>query len=305
VYRTEQRFGVNHLVDVLLGKENDRMTQFGHQQVSTYGIGQELDTNQWRSVFRQLVARGFLSVDVSGFGGLRLAEKARPLLRGEETISLRREAKESALQASGTRKARNKHNIAEADKALWEALRQCRKTLADEQSVPPYVIFHDATLMEMLSHRPINGQQMLDISGVGAAKMERYGDAFIEVIREHEQGPDTSPQQAQENEQHEVLALCRTGMSAEQIVQQRGLSEQQLYHHLAKLIEEGSLESDEVLSGLAELSPNDIANIEDALLAQDDLAEQRFSYRASSELLDGAFSKGILQCVRAAILVSS
>ena len=305
VYRTEQRFGVNHLVDVLLGKDNDRMKQFGHQQVSTYGIGKELDANQWRSVFRQLVARGFLSVDVSGFGGLKLAEKARPLLRGEETISLRREAKESANQKSSQRKARNKHDIAEEDKALWEALRQCRKELADEQSVPPYVIFHDATLMEMLSHRPLDGQQMLGISGVGAAKMERYGDAFIEVIREHEQGPGQSPQQAQENEQHEVLALCRAGMSAEQITQQRGLSEQQLYHHLAALIEEGSLEGDEVLNGLAELSDSAIANIEDALLAQDDLAEQRFSYRASSELLDGAYSKGILQCVRAAILASS
>ncbi|MDF1831533.1 MAG: DNA helicase RecQ [Porticoccaceae bacterium] len=305
VYRTEQRFGVNHLVDVLLGKDNDRMTQFGHQQVSTYGIGQELDANQWRSVFRQLVARGFLSVDVSGFGGLRLAEKARPLLRGEETISLRREAKESALQASGTRKARNKYNIAEADKALWEALRQCRKTLADEQSVPSYVIFHDATLMEMLSHRPLNGQQMLGISGVGAAKMERYGDAFIEVILEHEHGPGESSQRAEESTQHEVLALCRAGMNAEQIIQQRGLSEQQLYHHLSKLIEEGDLEGDEVLTGLAELNSGDIANIEDALLAQDDLAEQRFSYRASSELLGGAYSKGILQCARAAILASS
>ncbi|MEZ0151915.1 MAG: DNA helicase RecQ [Candidatus Reddybacter sp.] len=305
VYRTEQRFGVNHLVDVLLGKDNDRMKQFGHQNVSTYGIGKELDANQWRSVFRQLVARGVLSVDVSGFGGLKLAEKARPLLRGEETISLRREAKESATQQSGTRKARNKHNIAEEDKTLWEALRQCRKELADEQSVPPYVIFHDATLMEMLRYRPLDGTQMLAVSGVGAAKMERYGHAFIEVIRQQKEGDSSSPAQSAENEQFEILALCRAGMSGAQIAQQRGLSEQQLYHHLAQLIEAGSIDADEVLTGLAELGASDIANIEDALLAQDDLAEQRFSYRASSELLGGAYAKGVLQCVRAAILASS
>ncbi len=305
VYRTEQRFGVNHLVDVLLGKDNDRMKQFGHHNVSTYGIGKELDANQWRSVFRQLVARAYLSVDVSGFGGLKLAEKARPVLRSEETISLRREAKESAAQQSGTRKARNKHNIAEEDKALWDALRQCRKELADEQSVPPYVIFHDATLMEMLRYRPLDGEQMLAISGVGAAKMERYGHAFIEVIRQQEEGDSSSPAQAAENEQFEILALCRAGMSGAQISQQRGLSEQQLHHHLAQLLAAGSIEADEVLSGLLELNDNDIATIEDALLAQDDLAEQRFSYRASSDLLDGAYAKGLLQCVRAAILLSS
>jgi len=135
--------------------------------------------------------------------------------------------------------------------------------------------------------------------------MERYGDAFIEVIRQQEEGDSTSPAQTAENEQFEILALCRAGMSATQIAQQRGLSEQQLYHHLAQLIEAGSIDADEVLAGLAELSPGDIANIEDALLAQDDLAEQRFSYRASSELLDGAYAKGLLQCVRAAILLST
>lgn len=305
VYRTEQRFGVNHLVDVLLGKDTERTQQFAHNKVSTFGIGKELDANQWRSVFRQLVARGYLTVDVSGFGGLHLNEKSRPLLRGEENICLRREAKESAAQSSGQRKSRAKHDVAEQDKALWEALRQCRKELAEEQSVPPYVIFHDATLMEMLSHRPLDGTQMLGISGVGAAKMERYGDAFIEVIRQHEVGDQQSAEQVKANEQHEVLTLCRAGMTVAQMTQQRGLSEQQLYHHLAALIEEGSLGGEEVLTGLAELSDGEIANIEDALLAQDDLSEQRFSYREAIVLLDGVYSKGLLQCARARILAES
>ncbi len=304
VYRTEQRFGVNHLVDVLLGKETDKTLQFGHKNVSTFGIGKELDANQWRSVFRQLVARGYLRVDVSGFGGLHLHEKSRPLLRSEETISLRREIKESTQQKS-SRKSRAKHNIAEQDKTLWEALRQCRKALAEEQSVPPYVIFHDATLMEMLHYRPLDGSQMRNISGVGTKKMEHYGDAFIDVIRRHENGADTNIQARKEDEQHEIQALLQAGMGAQQIAQQRDLTEQRLYQHLAKLIEQQSIESNEVLSGLAGLSSQDIANIEDALFAQDDLAEPQFNYRASNTLLGGKYHKGLLQCVRAAILVES
>ncbi|HEY7885382.1 MAG TPA: DNA helicase RecQ, partial [Cellvibrionaceae bacterium] len=136
-YRTGQRFGVNHLLDVLLGKTTEKVTQFGHHQLSTFGIGTELDVNQWRSVFRQLVARGFMQVDVAGFGGLALTEKCRPLLKGENTIELRRDNK---TETSG-KKARN--NIAGTlvgtDKALWENLRALRKRLADEQGIAPYI----------------------------------------------------------------------------------------------------------------------------------------------------------------------
>ncbi len=182
VYRSGQRFGVAHLVDVLRGDATAKVEQWNHQQLSTFGVGADLDASQWRSVFRQLVARGYLRVDVEGYGALQLTEKCRPLLRGEETITLRRDVKETV-----TRKPRGDRKIKDDDKALWEALRACRKQLADEQGVPPYVIFHDATLMEMLHYRPLATPKLLQLNGVGQTKLERYGDAFIAVIAAHEQ----------------------------------------------------------------------------------------------------------------------
>jgi ATP-dependent DNA helicase RecQ len=186
VYRTGQRFGVNYLIDVLLGVESDKIFQNAHQHLSTYGIGKELEGNAWRSVFRQLVARGYLNVDHATYGGLHLNEKSRALLKGEERIDLRIDVQE--VLAKPEKKSRSGHKVADADKQLWDALRQCRKTFADEKDVPPYVIFHDASLMDMVHYRPLTEQQFLAISGVGQSKLEKYGDAFLQVIREHEAG---------------------------------------------------------------------------------------------------------------------
>ena len=184
VYRTGQRFGVAYLIDVLLGAESDKIFQNDHHQVSTYGIGKELTANAWRSVFRQLVARGYLGVDHASYGGLFLNEKSRALLKGEEAIALRVDTQEPSEKA--VKKARSKHSIADADHTLWEALRECRKQLAIENDVAPYVIFHDASLMDMLHYRPLTEAQFLSISGVGQSKLEKYGTAFLEVIRDHE-----------------------------------------------------------------------------------------------------------------------
>ncbi len=184
VFRTGQRFGVNYLIDVLLGADSDKIFQNDHQYLSTYGIGKELNGNAWRSVFRQLVARGYLSVDHATYGGLHLNEKSRGLLKGEESIALRIDVQEPS--AKPERKTRYKQAVADADKALWEALRTCRKQLADEKDVAPYVIFHDASLMDMVHYRPLTDAQFLSISGVGQSKLEKYGAAFLEVIRRHE-----------------------------------------------------------------------------------------------------------------------
>ncbi|MEZ5528152.1 MAG: RQC domain-containing protein, partial [Gammaproteobacteria bacterium] len=184
VYRTGQRFGVAYLIDVLLGAESDKIFQNDHHHVSTYGIGKELTANAWRSVFRQLVARGYLGVDHASYGGLFLNEKSRALLKGEEAIALRVDTQEPSEKA--VKKARSKHSIADADRTLWEALRECRKQLAIENDVAPYVIFHDASLMDMLHYRPLTEAQFLSISGVGQSKLEKYGAAFLEVIRAHE-----------------------------------------------------------------------------------------------------------------------
>ena len=179
-YRTHQRFGVNHLIDVLRGADTDKIFQFDHQYLSSYGIGKDLDNYQWRSVFRQLVARDYLSVDLERFGALRLEENCRPLLRGEETIELRRDIKKKAA------KRQTKTPLApDVDVALWEALRDCRRVFAEEQGVPPYVIFHDSTLQEMCLRLPQDATEFSCVSGVGERKLQKYGPAFMRVISDH------------------------------------------------------------------------------------------------------------------------
>jgi ATP-dependent DNA helicase RecQ len=182
VYRTGQRFGVSHLIDVLRGAQTDKISQFEHHNLVTYGVGKALDNNQWRSVFRQLVARGFLSVDLERFGALRLEEKCRPLLRGEQDIELRRDMAQGKTKAKRQTKSQLPVDI---DVALWEALRECRRELAEEQGVPPYVIFHDRTLQELCVTLPETMSQFADIGGVGERKLDKYGEIFLAVINEH------------------------------------------------------------------------------------------------------------------------
>ena len=180
VYRTGQRFGVNHLIDVLRGGEGERIYQYDHHQLPTWGVGKDLDNNQWRSVFRQLVARGYLRVDMDRYGALCLEEKCRALLRGEEIIHLRKDM---------TRKTTGKQTRSalpdDIDVGLWEALRERRRVLAEDQGVPPYVIFHDSTLQEMCIALPRNPAQFGRLTGVGERKLGKYGEAFIDVIENH------------------------------------------------------------------------------------------------------------------------
>lgn len=182
VYRTGNRFGAGHVIDVLRGSNNEKVASFDHHKLSTYGIGQHLSAEEWRSVFRQLVARGYLDVDPQGFGGLQLNDYCRSLLRGEETIQLRRERKTIGLGQT----RRQAVEVAAEDQGLWHALRACRKQLAETHGVPPYVIFHDTTLREMLERRPLTARELLTLTGVGDSKLQRFGESFLAVIREYE-----------------------------------------------------------------------------------------------------------------------
>ena len=184
VYRTGQRFGVAHLIDVLLGKTTAKVEQFNHRQLSTFGIGKELAQAQWSSVYRQLVAAGLLQVDMEAYGGLKLTEAARPVLRGEQEVWLRRDAEPAKRKTSKVeRGARVREAFAGANEdPLWLALKAKRMEFAREQGVPPYVIFHDSTLQEILNQRPANLAELGNISGVGQAKLARYGEAFLRVV---------------------------------------------------------------------------------------------------------------------------
>jgi ATP-dependent DNA helicase RecQ len=190
VYRTGQRFGAGHLSDVLIGKATERVEKFNHQRLSTFGIGKEFSAAQWSSVYRQLVASGILESDIEAYGGLKLSEAARPILRGEQSVWLRRDA-DPAIQKAGrkaqraerTAKSREPFAGANSD-PLWLALKAKRTELAREQGVPPYVIFHDSTLLEILTHRPTTLDELAQVSGVGQAKLARYGESFLGVLKD-------------------------------------------------------------------------------------------------------------------------
>ncbi len=177
VYRTGQRFGVSHLTDVLLGKETEKIFQFDHHHLPVFGIGSELSANEWLSVFRQLVARGYANADADRFGGIVLTEKCRPLLKGEESIQLRKDKVQKAA------KKLSKTPLPEdIDVGLWEALREHRRKLAEAQGVPPYVIFHDSTLQAMAALMPTTLNEFADLPGVGERKLDKYGAGFVELL---------------------------------------------------------------------------------------------------------------------------
>ena len=182
VYRTGQRFGVVHLIEVLRGSDNERIRQFGHDKLSTYGIGTDLDVKAWRGVFRQLVAAGLLEVDSEGFGGLRLTDASRAVLTGAQTVTLRKELPSKRRERDGG--PRTGVPVQSQDLHLFRALRDLRARLAREQNVPAYVIFHDSTLRNIAEKRPDSMGELGQVGGIGGAKLERYGADVLDVIRE-------------------------------------------------------------------------------------------------------------------------
>ncbi len=183
VYRTGQRYGAGHLTDVLRGSASRRLVELRHDQLSTYAIGKDRSRADWMSIFRQLVAAGLLAVDDAN-GGLRLTDAARPVLRGDQAIHLRRQiAQPKAQRPTKRQSAAGQALDSPADRALFDRLRQVRLELAREQDVPAYVIFHDATLRALAVARPSTITQLAAVHGVGRAKLERYGQRFLEAIQ--------------------------------------------------------------------------------------------------------------------------
>jgi ATP-dependent DNA helicase RecQ len=193
-YRTGQRFGANHLIDVLLGRDTARIRSFGHDTVSTYGIGKELSEHEWRSVYRQLVAGGLMKVDMERKGGLKLSGRCHPVLRGHDVFELRKDpaplrkktAARSSKNVSYTETGDDREPF-DFDPALWERLRSLRGELARKSSLPAYTVFHDSTLREMATRLPQTPEEFLTISGIGQAKLEKYGEIFLEEIRKYKE----------------------------------------------------------------------------------------------------------------------
>jgi ATP-dependent DNA helicase RecQ len=286
VYRTGQRFGVGHLADVLMGKETAKVKQHGHSSLSTFGIGKELNAKQWSSLFRQLVARGLLDVDHDSYGALRLSERSRPLLRGEQTLELRQDQSDSRQQGRKSLRVASHQRLNQLQQGLWEALREVRKKLADQQDVPSFFIFHDATLMEMVEKQPSTLGALAHINGVGKTKLERYGEAFLAVLG----GTGQQPSVAQERQQ--LADLLQAGMTPQQAAQQLKISPKEVLQQIAALIERDAIP----LTLLLDLSDADQLQMETALLHFQDAGIRDLKQVAQS--LDDAFDPALLRCVR-------
>lgn len=294
VYRTGQRFGVNYLIDVLLGKNHARIQQNGHDKVSTFGIGEELNNNEWHSLFRQLIAQDYLISDIDQHGAIKLHPDCKPLLHGEQTLHLRKLVRPEKTR--GEKKPRDKAAASDlrlVDQPLFEALRDHRRELADSQGVPPYVILHDKTLHELCRVRPQTLQALSAVHGIGSSKLNLYGDVLLEVIAEYPR--DDSLDNNLSNTVNTTLSAFLSGESIELIAEQREIKTQTVYQHLSQAIEVGLLELSEVIK----IDDDQLGDITSAIeLCR---LEDEFSMKQVYQSLDGRFDYPLLYCVRASL----
>jgi ATP-dependent DNA helicase RecQ len=289
IFRTEQRFGVSYIVDILIGKEDERIERNGHDQISTFGIGKEFSVAEWRSLFRQLIALGYIDIDAERFGVLRLTEKCRPILKGKQLLSLRKQGKEERVG----KEKKPKDNVRPQDAPLWEALRALRSALASEVGVPPYVIFHDVTLQEMLKKRPKSAADLRMISGVGEQKLGRYGEKFLAEIAKYPLSDLLNNRLSATV--NETLMLYQQGIGVEAVARERALKVSSIYTHLADAIEVGLLE-------VLEVTELDKGEYDEIVFTIESLEEEgKGRLKSVYEALDEMYDYGILKCVQASI----
>jgi len=289
VYRTGQKFGVNYLVRVLRGLTDKRIEQFGHDKISTFGIGADTTEREWRNVFRQLISRGFLSVDIEGFGGLLMSKSCRAALRAEMPFELRKNVK----PVSDRRPREGLQDVAPGDLSLWNTLRALRLRLAQEQGVPPYMICHDRSLKELLHHRPLETQDLKSINGFGEVKIQRYGPAFLNVLRNAERAKPADVRLSGDVSQ--VLKLFQKGRDIFEIARETGREISEVLEHFSEAIEIGYVAADQVLQ-LDQVEWDEIiATFERFnVLESGNLSE-------SYEELGGRYNMGLLKCVLAEV----
>ncbi|MDH5426059.1 MAG: DNA helicase RecQ [Gammaproteobacteria bacterium] len=289
IYRTEQRFGVGYLTDILLGKSNERILQNGHDKVTTYGIGKDISLNEWKSIYRQLIAMGYININFEQYGALTLTDKARPLLRGEVELKLRKQTKKAAKKSE----TKAKSALREIDEQLFEALRQCRYDLSKLESVPPYVIFHDKTLIEMSRKRPSTLEQMGHIAGIGEKKRDKFGKQFLDIIKQHKIHPWFKNDLSETI--NKTLELYLKEQNTGAVAEQRQLNLSTIYSHLSTAIKHDVIRLEDIL----EIEHGDITQIKHAM----DLCAEggQEGAKAVFEFLNGEIEYGIINCVRASV----
>ncbi len=291
VYRTGQRYGVGYVVDILTGRENERAIRNGHDRLSVFGIGSELDAAGWRHLFQQLVAGGMLAGDTEGYGTLSLTDNARPLLRGETSFRMREARKRAKGRGRDKADRKKQPPVAAADAALYEELRQLRAQLAETAGVPPYVICHDRTLAELAEKRPADKSALAEINGLGTTKIRRYGDDLLQAISGKPRHPLLENRLSATV--NATLALHIEGWDVETIAAKRECQVATVYGHFAEAIEAGLLTCDDILT----LEPEDIDAIHSAFEDCETLESGKLG--PAHTALEGRYDFGILKCLLA------
>ncbi|MFA0442826.1 ATP-dependent DNA helicase RecQ [Vibrio sp. 10N.286.49.C2] len=291
VFRTEQRFGASYLINILLGKSDQRIEQNQHNTLSTFGIGTELNAKQWQGVFRQLLAMNLLEVH-GQHGSLRLTETCRPFLKGQQPIQLR-----TLRSASASKKTAKKHTrsgLSLADTKQFNTLKEVRAMLASEQQIPAYMICHDATLEALATERPLALSELTHISGFGETKINKYGQQFISVIT-----PKTDDEPALSDTELVTLTMLNEGSSADDIAQTRNIKIATVLAHLAVAIETGACKLEQVI----ELPDSEMNAIKEQAITLNTLTERKL--KPLHEHFDQKYDYAVLKCVLAQMIAES
>ncbi|MGL1863598.1 MAG: DNA helicase RecQ [Pseudodesulfovibrio sp.] len=314
VYRTEQRFGVNYLTQVLVGKDTDRIQQFNHHLVSTFGIGADKSQNEWKSIYRQLLANGLVTVDMDKFNAITLNERSWPVLKGEQEVRFRIDP----ILPKRSKKAKRK-SVAAGEiltnwetEALFESLRTLRLSVAEEQGVPPYAIFPDKTLLEMVRYRPQDLNHFGCISGVGEVKLERFGVIFLDGLKAHEVEhgrPENLPEIPEErierrekrkDKKKEFTSTAQESLDLflelgdiDAVAEKRGIKAASIWRHLTQATQFGKIDYRQVI----DLPDDEVAHIKNTI----------FEFKQNGvlamtpvfEALDKQYSYDIIRMIRA------
>jgi len=296
VFRSGQLFGTTYLIDILLGNSNTRIRQNQHDQLSTFGIGKEFTAADWRRIYRQLIAEGYLYVDVDGHGSVKLTEACRPLLRGQQAIEIHKpRPEESKRQASSDKPQQTKHSLKAWNQPLFDALRELRMTLAQDQNVPPYVIFHDNALISMTEIRPSTENEFRFIPGVGDKKLERYGKLFLEEIKKYPLSDLLN--NSLSDTIKETLYFYEQGKSVEEISDERDNTVSTVYNHFSEAIAIGLVDPQTLL----DLDDDEYNMIVHTIEYSASESSEDVKLKPIYDSLDQEYDYGVIKCVMASI----
>jgi ATP-dependent DNA helicase RecQ len=292
VHRTEQRFGMIYLIDVLTGKDDEKIKKNGHDKISVFGIAKKDSKTCLRSVFRQLITHQYLYVNEDQYNALNLTDKCRDLLKGNEKFFIKKE-KEKNETAIPKDKASSDYELKNYDKPLWESLKELRTELATQQGVPPYIIFSDASMLQMVRTRPADKDQFKYISGVGEFKSEKYGDSFCKVINKFANQQKVDARLSDNSK--ESIYLFDQGRTPDQIAQERDINLNTVYSHLAEAVKFGSLK----ITDVVKLPQDEIDEIISVAEITGYLEDNKL--KPVFDMLDGEYDYGVLRCILAGL----